>query len=203
MTILSSKLARLPLFRQLDPREVEILKQHLRPRRLDPHELLFAEGAPARSCFVLITGQIGVYKRLSDGREERLALLNPGALAGHMALIDQKPRSAACRAESQPALLLELQRAEFDRLFTARSPFAFKILDQVAMDLAERLRSATERLIHAHQEKDATRRRDHTRQAAEALEGFDTSRVDLADIDLDAITYEITDMSRRMRGTGG
>lgn len=192
-------LSRVPLLKGLNPREMKVLREHLRPRQLAPGQLLFNEGDPGRGCFVVLSGRIGVYKKLRDGKAERLAVLTPGALVGHMALIDNKPRSAACRAEDTAVVLVELQRAEFDQLFNAHSPFAFKIVDRISTDLTERLRAATERLTEAHRTQDTRQRRALAQAAAEAVNG-QAGVVDLDDIDLDSITVEVTtDFSRRMR----
>ncbi len=193
----SEQLRKLPLFRELTPRESEILKQHLRSRYLEMGEDLFLEGDFGRSCFVVLSGCIGVYKDMGRGKQERLAGLDGGAIVGHMALIDNKPRSATCTAEEK-SVLLELGRAEFDQLFSARSPFAFKILDKVAMDLVFRLRGATEKLTEAKVDADNADTSNIARTAAELLAGYDTSDVDLDGIDLDQITVEIPDMSKRM-----
>ena len=200
MSSIAQQLTKLPLFADLTPKELDLLKQFLRSRYVEPGQPLFAEGEFGRSCYVVLGGSIEVYKALGGKRQDKLATLGPGAIFGHMALIDNKPRSATCRAgRAERTVLIELEREAFDRLFNAKSPFAFKILDKVAMDLAQRLRSATERLTDASQERDLARRSDQARLAAEALEGYDTSDVDLDDIDLDAITFEIPDMSRRMQ----
>lgn len=199
MTSISQQLSRLPLFAGLSPSELDLLKQHLRSRYVDPGAVLFAEGEFGRSCFVVLGGQIDVFKALGRGRQDKLATLGPGAVFGHMALIDNKPRSATCRAsKGERCVLIELEREVFDRLFNAKSSFAFKILDKVAVDLAARLRGATDRLTEASHERDQAARSDQARLAAETLEGYDTSDVDLDDIDLDAITFEIPDMGRRM-----
>ncbi len=198
MSSISEQLTRLPLFSGLTPKEFDLLKQFLRSRYVEPGEPLFTEGEFGRSCYVVLAGGINVFKALRGTRQEKLATLGPGAILGHMALIDNKPRSATCRAGRERTVLIELPREAFDRLFNAKSPFAFKILDKVAMDLALRLRSATEQLTQASQERDASRRSDQARLAAVALQGYDTSDIDLDDIDLDAITFEIPEMSQRM-----
>ncbi len=203
MSSIADQLRLLPLFSALTPRELEVLKQFLRSRYVDPGEALFTEGEFGRSCYVLLSGRVAVFKQLRKGRKERLATLEPGALIGHMALIDNKPRSATCRVEAgAKAVVIELGRDEFDRLFRAKSPFAFKILDRIAVDLSARLREATTRLTTAAAQRDANARGEQARLAAAALESFDTSDVDLDDIDLDAITFEIPDMGRRMNQGG-
>ena len=198
MTV-AATLARLPLFSGLDEKELEILAGLLSRRRLSPGGVLFREGDRAPSCFVVVAGKVGVYQRLPGGQQERLAVLDTGALVGHMALIDGKPRSATCKAEGEAAVLIELGRSEFDRLYSANSPFAFKILDRIAMDLVQRLRGVTDHLARVTTEPGVTRgaTQSRARAVAELLAGRGPEAFDVGDIDLDAITFEIPEGARR------
>ncbi|MCB9543556.1 MAG: cyclic nucleotide-binding domain-containing protein [Myxococcales bacterium] len=179
-------LRRLPLFRDLTPKELAGLRDYLTWCRFDPGDTLFREGDPAPSCYVLASGDVEVFTRLDDGRKQKLATLGPGALVGHLALIDHKPRSATCQVGMRPARLIELKRADFDRLLYARSPFAYKILDRVALDLVERVRGATARLT------DRAEGGDRARSAAEALMGQGSNRVSDGD-ELDSIEVQVVE----------
>lgn len=168
-------LRRLPLFRDLTPKELAGLRDYLTWRRFDPGDVLFREGEPAPSCFVLAAGDVDVLTRLGDGTQQKLATLAPGALVGHLALIDRKPRSATCRIALRPARLIELGREDFDRLLDQHSPFAYKILDRVALDLVGRLRAATERF--ADKKRGTESSRDRAKATAELLMGQGTHRL--------------------------
>lgn len=185
---------RLPLFAGMGPRDLELMESVLRRRPLTFNEPLFTEGDAARSCYVLVNGEINVLKRMNDGKSQHLATLRPGALVGHVALIDHRPRSATCVATGR-ALVLELSGDDFDRLFDANSPFAFKILDAVATDLVARLRTATERLTQAATDTTPEKRRISVREAAEAL--LAGKSAEFAGEDLDGITFSINENTRR------
>ena len=77
--------------------------------------------------------------------DEKLAEIGRNNLIGQVALIDGKPRSATCLAKGS-SIVLECARDDFDRLFQAGSPFAFKIIDQVVIDLSKRPREANTQL---------------------------------------------------------
>ena len=80
-----------------------------------------------------------------------------------MALIDGKRRSATCIIMSAAAHLVELAD-DFDRLMSAQTPFAYKILDKLTTDLVTRLRLTNERLVDARREQNqAALRRRHVR----------------------------------------
>lgn len=189
-------IGRLPLFSSLNPRELDLLVHHLRIHKLAPFAVLFAEGEVARGCYIVLGGDVEVLKIVGENREERLALLKPGALAGHFSLVDGKPRSATCRAGMGGARVLELGSEEFDLLFRARSPFAYKILDQIAVDLAGRLRAANERVSEARRAHTAEQREAAARSAGQSLFGFQIPS-QIHGVDLDAIEIESTTQDQR------
>lgn len=185
MTTQRSALQALPLFADLTEREIAVLKAHVRRVRLGPDVRLFTEGDRGSSCYIIVAGSVVVLKTLDLGFE-KLAELQPGALVGHLSLIDHKPRSASCRSGAEGAVLLELGRAEFDRLFLAQSPFTYKLLDRITMDLAARLRAATGQLIRTQREG---RDRDDVRQVAIELSGYQGAVAQ--GVDLDGIRAEV------------
>ncbi|MEZ4471294.1 MAG: cyclic nucleotide-binding domain-containing protein [bacterium] len=188
-------MGRLPLFKDLTPAELQLLSKHLRIRKLAPFQDLFLEGERATGCFVVLGGDVEVFKRLPDGREERLTLLAPGALVGHLSLVDHRPRSATCKSGIGGARLLELGRDEFDLLFNARNTFAFKILDHVVNDLAGRLRETNERLSDARRARTADQRVAAAKAAGSTLFGFQIPD-SIHGVDLDAIEVEATTQER-------
>ena len=188
-------MGRLPLFASLTTAELELLSRHLRIRKLPPFGPLFTEGEAANACYVVLGGDVEVFKRLPDGREERLALLGPGALVGHLALVDSRARSATCKGGMGGARLLELARDEFDLLFRARNVFAFKILDHVVNDLAGRLRETNERLSDARRARTGAQRVAAAKAAGQTLFGFQILE-SIHGVNLDAIQVEATTQER-------
>lgn len=189
-------LGKLPLFAQLTPRELALIAPQLRTHQLAPHASLFSEGESARGCYVVLGGEVEVLKTIGE-KQEPLAILTAGALVGHLSLVDGKPRSATCRAGLGGARVVELGRDEFDLLFRARSPFAFKILDQIALDLVARLRGANLRVDEARRAQTADQRQTAARAAGQSLFGGVPTHVH--GIDLDAIEVEATPQVRNSR----
>lgn len=138
-----------PMFESMTPEEARLIFSLLQHATYDPSEVIFTEGAPGNQCFFLVAGGVLVSKRFEEGREQQLATLKPGDTFGEIALIDRKPRSATCRAGREGCQLLTLTTDAFERLFSAQSPFAYKVLDHVVVDLAKRLRGATDQLRRA------------------------------------------------------
>ena len=128
---------------------------------------------------------------LSTGSQQRLAQLNPGDMFGHIALIDRKPRSASCYAATKCGLL-SLSSEHFEILYSSQSPFAYKILDHIVIDLSKRLRGATEQLYKANQSKDQKQRTTHSLRALQVLGGGDQ------DYDVDQIEWIVSDFEQKL-----
>ena len=144
----SNGLAHIKLFAGLSSNELELLESSITRHRRQRGDTLFEAGDPALGCFVIIRGEVGVYlgRQASD---EPVAQLVQGETLGHMALVDRNRRSAACRVTSAQAELGELRSDDFERLFNAKTPFAYKILDNLVTDLVGRLRATNQTVLRA------------------------------------------------------
>jgi len=170
-----------PMFEAMTAQEASLIFSLLQHVTYDPGEVIFSEGAPGSQCFFLVGGGVLVSKRFEEGREQQLAALKPGDTFGEIALIDRKPRSATCRAGREGCQLLTLTTDAFERLFSAQSPFAYKVLDHVAVDLAKRLRSATDQLRRARLASTPQQRDTLSLRAAQLLNAR------YSDAELDAV----------------
>ena len=61
-------------------------------------DLLCTEGDPGDSMYFLLYGAIRVTRKDQNGQDRELVTMSAPALIGHMALVDNSPRSATCRA---------------------------------------------------------------------------------------------------------
>ncbi|HVE88460.1 MAG TPA: SulP family inorganic anion transporter [Burkholderiaceae bacterium] len=138
----------------LDADELEVLSSMMVERRIAKGEAVFRYGDPGDSMFVLLQGQIGIWLPAAhtDGDApggRRLISFAPGVVFGDMGLLAGVARSADAIAESD-ALLLELQRAEYERL-VAEHPAVFgKLLLNISLLLASRVRSLSDELQATH-----------------------------------------------------
>ena len=139
----------LPIFRGLSSREKSTLLAIVTAHTYKAGDLLCREGDRAFSFYILCRGTVDVYKELPGGNRERLGQLSDGAMIGQVSLIDGKARSATVQAKT-PVITLECSRDDFERLFTAGSPFAFKILDQIIIHLSKRLRDANTQIYNLY-----------------------------------------------------
>ena len=115
--LLNNLLATAPLFKPLDRKQRLDLV-----RRFTAHDVagatdLIHEGQKGRGLFVLLAGEVDVWKR--DGDEKvLLATLHPGDVFGEMSLLSEDATSASVTAARQSTVLF-LAREYFQRLVAA------------------------------------------------------------------------------------
>jgi glycine/D-amino acid oxidase-like deaminating enzyme len=119
---------------------------HLMRRWDSPKDtIIFTEGSPGGSCFVILEGAIDVSIN-SRGQQQILATLYAGSVFGQMSLIDGVPRSATCSVRTN-AVLLEMVREPCEDLLHSGSSLALKVLATLNEGLILALRGADLRLM--------------------------------------------------------
>ena len=138
----------------LDADEVAVLASMMTERHFAKGEMVFRFGDPGDSMYILLQGQIGIWMSASQIEADaphgrRLISFAPGVVFGDMGLLAGAARSADAIAESD-ALVLQLQREPYERL-VAEHPAVFgKLLLNISLLLASRVRSLSDELRAAH-----------------------------------------------------
>jgi CRP-like cAMP-binding protein len=144
-TIAPGTLAAPPRLAAFSPDETATLLEATRRWDLKRGTLLFTEGSPGGTCYILVRGGVEVSLEV-NGRHELLARLPAGSVFGQVSLIDGEPHSATCTI-SRDAVLVELERQECERLLHSRSPLSLKLLALLNDGLISALRGADRRLM--------------------------------------------------------
>ena len=139
-------LAQIPIFGGLPDAVLARVIDLAREVHVAPGGLIFAEGEPARSMFIVRQGELEICKRGRDGTEFCLATLQRGDCVGEMSLIDIQPRSATVRALG-PALLYVLNHAEIARLYETDLAVYTLLVSNIAREISRRLRVADQVLV--------------------------------------------------------
>jgi CRP-like cAMP-binding protein len=130
-----------PMFKSLSPPEAETLAGRLKTRSLRAGEVLFNLGDPGDEMILVREGQLSIYVP-DPGKPEvgqPLRIFKPGDMLGEMALIDQLPRSASARAESD-STIASLGLDDFRDLLTSEPEVALSVMN----GLSGRIRYTTD-----------------------------------------------------------
>ncbi|MQA75901.1 MAG: cyclic nucleotide-binding domain-containing protein [Solirubrobacterales bacterium] len=134
-------LARVPLFAELSPAELEPIASVAIPRSFPRGVRVFMEGDSGDACYIVRTGDLRVTREHSDGRAISLATLGPGDIFGELAMIDGGTRSASVETLSE-AELLALPASAVRRVIAAHGDIAAKLI----VAITRRLRETNERV---------------------------------------------------------
>lgn len=134
----------------LDAKELEVLRSQLRERRVARGEAVFHKGDAGDAMYALLAGQIGIWlpSEGKDGksvRDRRMVSYAPGVVFGELGLMEGRARSADAIAE-RDAVLLELSRESYERLRADQPALAGKLLLNIGLLLASRVRALTDEL---------------------------------------------------------
>ena len=122
-------LRRVPLFADLDGRELDEVVTSLKERSYSAGETVVSEGRPGIGFFVIADGEAVV-----SVRGEERARLGPGDYFGEIALIAESERTATVTAETD-LRCLGLTSWEFRPLVERNGSIAWKLLQALARKL--------------------------------------------------------------------
>ncbi len=142
-TALRTFLKQVLLLRSLSEDDLSVLTGLLREVTFETDDIICQEGDPADELYIVASGEVAVCKQLLGDQAKVLTSLRSGAMVGEVSLIDGGRRSATLLAR-RPTTVLALSRADFDKLFLARSPLAFRFVEIIAIDLSLRMRAAAD-----------------------------------------------------------
>jgi CRP/FNR family transcriptional regulator, cyclic AMP receptor protein len=120
-----------PLFADLDKRELQGVASSMKERTFSPGQTIATEGQTGIGFFVIAEGTA----KVSKGDEER-ATLGPGDYFGEIALIDAGLRTASVTADSE-LKVFGLTSWEFRPLVESNASIAWKLLKVMAGRLRE------------------------------------------------------------------
>ena len=134
-----------PFFGGLSDASLNLFVSMLLERRFEAGAVVFAEGEPGRSMFVVYSGQLAVNKISDSGKMLSMARLEPGDFFGEMTLIEMQNRSMTVMAESA-TVLYELTALHLYTCYKTDIHAYVLVLQNINRELCRRLRRADNRI---------------------------------------------------------
>ena len=133
-----------PMFEKLDPSEIMEIIHIVEVEQYQAGDVIFSEGDAGDAWFVLYGGAVEVLKHGETG-EKKITELGPQACFGEISILDGSPRSATIRV-AKDSVVFRVPRDAFAELLESDHLVAYKLLQHMAVLLAERQRNTTLRL---------------------------------------------------------
>jgi len=134
----------------LDADAIALLESMMTERRVPEGQAIFRRGDPGDAMYVSVHGQVGIWLpadpgAAAGGRARRMVSYAPGVVFGEIGLLQNQTRSADAIAEDD-VILLELARPQYERIAAEHPALLAKLLLNVGMLLASRVRALTNEL---------------------------------------------------------
>jgi CRP-like cAMP-binding protein/anti-anti-sigma regulatory factor len=130
----------------LDESERAVLRQHLVLKQFPQGATICVEGDAADHIWLLTKGSVSIRLRQgSAGGTRRIASCAMGTVVGEMAFIETAPRSASVIAD-EDTVCYELERAAYEEIVRDHPAIANKLLTNLSLELARRLRRTSAEL---------------------------------------------------------
>jgi CRP/FNR family transcriptional regulator, cyclic AMP receptor protein len=138
-------LKKVALFEGLSTPQLGKVAALLVERQMPAGQHIFKEGDGGDEFYVVISGKVRISKMVQGVGEEALAILEPGAYFGEMALVDDTARSADALAHISCTLGV-LKRSDFDQLMFMDKEIAYSVLWTFVRTLSVRLRETNDKI---------------------------------------------------------
>ena len=133
------KLISIPIFRDLNKNELEVVFKHVFEQSVKKDNVLFVEGMPGESLYIIMSGCVEITKETKNNQKIVLAMMGPNDMVGEMSLIDSEPRSATA-VTIEDSVLLVITKRSFNEILRSDSQIAAKILMGLLKVISRRLR---------------------------------------------------------------
>ena len=126
-----------PLFEKLTNQELSLVSGIGRSKSFGKEEVIFLEGEQFAGFYIVLSGEVKVYKLGSDGNETLLHLLRPYKSFAETPLFTNSDAYPACAETTEESTLYYIPKVEFKRLMEESPSLTMKITEAFASRLME------------------------------------------------------------------
>lgn len=106
----------------------------------DGGSIIFKQDMPGDSMYIIAQGQVEILTRDAYGALHTALFLGEGQIFGELALLEQALRTVTVVADDDPTVVYTLKRDDFDELCRADTALGYRMMRNLALDLAFKLR---------------------------------------------------------------
>jgi aspartate ammonia-lyase len=158
---ISAFLKRVELFKDLVDSEIEQLALNFEQQTFSQGSLLFVENTPRKNLYIIIDGEVELFKKTPFGEEKRLSFFTKYDFLGEGVLIDDSPHSTNARATLDTKVLV-ISKDKFFELSKTEINLLIRILSRMAKVLSRRMQFTNTRVINlGAQYRSGNTRKEH------------------------------------------
>ena len=132
----AQSLARVPLFKRLEPHELEHLAEEVDQVNYKAGETIFNEHDRGDALYILEEGSVRIWVYDEDVKEVTLAQLKPGDFFGELAVLDRGERSSSATAITD-IHLHRLSSDDFQQFLTDHPDAAIDVICEIAQRMRQ------------------------------------------------------------------
>lgn len=156
-----SFIKRVELFKNFSEEELTLLSPHIIIKRYKPEDLLFKAREPREALYIILEGEVELFRSNNLGEENSISLFKVGDFLGETSLIDDSPGLTSARA-LKPTTILYLESEAFRELAGSHGEIAIKVYGEIGRVISRRLRDSGRRVVTAGaQYQSSVTRREH------------------------------------------
>ena len=138
------------IFYQFTPTQLELVANLCEEVVFDAGDLIFQENSSSKELYVITQGEVDILINRGTGNEKKkesaVARLRRGQSFGEVALVDEGLRSASARASQKDTRLLIIQREKLIILCETYPQLGYRLMYNLAADLAMKIRNTDLRI---------------------------------------------------------
>ena len=138
-------------FKNLNDEEIKKILGVCHEQKFKPQEIIFEEGSTATKFYIILEGEVEVWKDFRKSEKDLLAVHGEGHLFGEMALVDELPRSATVLAREEASLLF-IERKDFQTIINENSSIVLSVMKSVSLMVRKSNESFVENLRERNRE---------------------------------------------------
>jgi CRP-like cAMP-binding protein len=140
MPLLMETLQQVELFQGLTPDQLERLSALCQPHEWKRMTVIFDQGTPADTLYVVAAGQVEIIVQSSHGESMTAVYLGAGQIIGEMGLVDAGTRSASAITAEDNTVVYSIRAEDLERLCEEDTALGYRLMRNIAQDLSFKLR---------------------------------------------------------------
>ena len=129
------QLRRAPLLSRLEPAQLERVSRHAVRVRLAAEQLLFSQGDAANRFYLLVEGQMRLFRLSPEGAEKVIEIVSPGQTFAEALMFLEVPRYPVCAAALAEAELIAIDAVDFAAMLRGSVDTCFLLLGTLSQRL--------------------------------------------------------------------